>query len=62
MTLFDEDSNIAFSEAHVLSLIEEETHISIPLNQLKSGSYFLIIQVVDRITNLVDVFSRQIKL
>jgi hypothetical protein len=47
---------------NVLSLIKEETHISIPLNQLKSGRYFLIIQVVDRITNLVDVFSRQIKL
>jgi translation initiation factor RLI1 len=62
VTLFDENSNVAFSEAHVLSLIKEETHISIPLNQLKSGSYFLIIQAVDRITNLVDVFSRQIKL
>ncbi len=61
ITLFDKDSNKVFEDAKVLQLIKDQTHISIPFNQLKSGSYFIIIQVVDKITNSVDVFSGQIK-
>jgi hypothetical protein len=61
ITLFDKESNKVFEDAKVLQLIKDETHISIPFNQLKSGSYFIIIQVVDRITNRMDVFSKQIK-
>lgn len=61
ITLFDKDSNKVFEDTKILQLIEDQTHISIPFNQLKSGSYFIIIQVVDRITNRMDVFSRQIK-
>jgi hypothetical protein len=62
ITLFDKDSNKVFEDAKVLQLIKDQTHISIPFNQLKSGTYFIIIQVADRITNRIDVFSRQIKL
>ena len=62
ITLFDKDSNKVFEDAKVLQLIKDQTHISIPFSQLKSGSYFIIIQVVDKITNSVDVFSKQIKL
>jgi hypothetical protein len=61
ITLFDKDSNKVCEDAKGLQLIKDQTHISIPFNQLKSGSYFIIIQVVDKITNSVDVFSRQIK-
>ncbi|MEE9502913.1 MAG: hypothetical protein V3V48_12620 [Candidatus Aminicenantaceae bacterium] len=61
ITLFDKDSKKVFEDTKVLQLIKDQTHISIPFNQLKSGSYFIIIQVVDRITNSVDVFSKQIK-
>jgi len=61
ITLFDKDSNKVFEDTKVLQLIKDQTHISIPFNKLKSGSYFIIIQVVDRITNRMDVFSRQIR-
>jgi hypothetical protein len=62
ITLFDKDSNKVFEDAKVLQLIKDQTHISIPFNQLKSGTYFIIIQVIDKLTNRIDVFSRQIKL
>jgi hypothetical protein len=62
ITIFDKSSNKVFEDTKVLQLIKDKTHISIPFNQLNSGSYFIIIQVVDRITNRMDVFSRQIRL
>jgi len=61
ITLFDENSNKVYDETKTLSLINEETHISIPFNQFRSGNYFLIIQVIDRIANHVDVLSKQIE-
>ncbi len=62
ITLFDNNSNKVFEDTKVLQLIKDQTHISIPFSQLKPGVYFIIIQVVDRITNRMDVFSRQIRL
>ena len=62
ITLFDKDSNKVFEDTKVLQLIKDQTHISIPFNQLKSGTYFIIIQAIDKLTNRIDVFSRQIKL
>jgi len=62
ISLFDENSKKVYDESNTLRLIKEETHISIPFQQLKSGNYFIIIQVIDRMTNHVDVFSKQIKL
>ena len=62
LTLFDENSEKVYDEVKTLQLIKEQTHISIPFNQLKSGPYFIIIQVIDKITNSMDVFSKQIKL
>jgi hypothetical protein len=61
ITLFDRNSNKVFEDTKVLQLIKDQTHISIPFSQLISGPYFIIIQVVDRITNRMDVFSKQIK-
>lgn len=62
ITLFDKDSNRVYEDTKVLQLIKDQTHISIPFSQLKSGPYFIIIRVVDKITNRMDVFSRQIRL
>jgi hypothetical protein len=62
ITLFDENSEKAYDEVKTLQLVKEQIHISIPFNQLKSGPYFIIIQVIDKITNRMDVFSKQIKL
>jgi hypothetical protein len=62
ITLFDEDSNKVFDEGKTLSFFKEETNISLNLNMLKSGSYFIILQVTDRISQDTDVFSGAIKL
>jgi len=62
VTIFDENSEPIFDDQKTLSLIKEETHISLNIDQMKSGSYFVIIQAVDRIANEVDVYSTYIKL
>lgn len=62
ITIFDEDSNKVFDEGKTLSLIKKETDISLKLDMLKSGSYFIIIQVTDRISQETDVLSGDIKL
>jgi hypothetical protein len=62
ITIFDENSNKVFDEGKTLSLIKKEAHISLNFDWLKSGSYFIIIQVIDRISQEVDVFSQGIKL
>jgi len=61
ITIYDENSNKVFDERKTLNLIKKETHISLNFNWLKSGSYFIIIQVSDRISQETDVFSRDIK-
>jgi hypothetical protein len=62
ITISDENSNKVFDEGKTLSLIKKETHISLNFNWLKSGSYFIVIQVVDKISQETDVFSRWIDL
>ncbi len=62
VTVFDENSNKIFDEEKILSLIKKETHISLNISQMEPGSYFVIIQAVDRITNEIDVYSSYIKL
>jgi hypothetical protein len=58
VTLYDDRSEQAFSEAKVLDLREEKTSIALKLDQLRPGTYFLIIEAWDRITNEKDVQSR----
>ena len=60
--LFDENSNKVFEEGKTLSFFKKETDISLKLDMLKSGSYFIIIQVTDRISQETDVLSSDIKL
>ena len=62
ITLFDENSEKVFAEGKTLNLFKKETHISLNFNWLKSGSYFIIIQVIDKISNEIDVFSSAIEL
>lgn len=62
ITLFDENSNKVFDEGKTLSFFKKETTISLKLDMLKSGSYFIIIQVTDRISQETDVLSSDIKL
>jgi hypothetical protein len=62
VTLFDEQSNKIFDEEKVLSLNKKETHISLNISQMEFGNYFVIIQVIDRITNEIDIYSSYIKI
>jgi len=62
ITIFDDKSNKVFSEGKTLELIKEEILISLNFDKLKSGSYFIIIEAFDRISNGKDVFSSAIKL
>lgn len=61
ITIFDEDSNKVFDEGKTLNILEENTHVSLNFDWLKSGSYFIIIQAIDKISNEIDVFSRVIE-
>jgi len=62
ITIFDEASNKAFDEGKTLDLIKKETRISLNFPQLKPGTYFIIIQVADRMANRTDVHSGLIRL
>jgi hypothetical protein len=62
VTLFDDQSNAAFSERKILDMVRSESQITLNLSQLKPGAYFLIIDVLDKITNEKDVYSGSIKL
>ncbi len=62
ITIFDEQSNKVFEDGKTLDLIKEETKISLSFNHLKSGSYFIIISVFDRVATKSDVYSGLIKL
>jgi len=62
ITIFDDKSKKVFSEGKTLELIKEEILISLNFDKLKSGSYFIIIEAFDRISNGKDVFSSAIKL
>ncbi|MDH7513396.1 MAG: hypothetical protein QHH14_10675 [Clostridiales bacterium] len=62
ITIIDESSNKVFDEGKSLDLFKDETHISLNFNRLKPGTYFIIIQAVDRVSNQSDVYSGLIKL
>lgn len=59
--LFDDASEKIFDQGKSLNLFKKEATISLDFNWLKSGSYFLIIQAVDKVSSEVDVFSRAIE-
>jgi hypothetical protein len=45
-----------------LELVKDETNISLNFPQLPAGSYFIIIDVLDRMTGGKDVYSGAIRL
>jgi len=62
ITIFDDGSNKVFDEEKTLDLVKDETHISLNFGWLKPGTYFIVIQAVDRVANQSDVYSGLIKL
>lgn len=62
MTLFNDRSEKIFDEAKVLDLLKKEVQISLNFGKEKPGRYYMIIQAIDKISNELDVFSRQIEL
>jgi len=62
VTLFDNQSNTAFSETKTFEFLDPESHVSLNIDKLRPGFYFLIIDVLDKITNEKDVHSRLIEL
>lgn len=62
ITIFDEESNKVFDEGKALNIIDKELNISLNFDWLESGSYFIIIQAIDKISQEVDVFSSTITL
>lgn len=62
VTLFDSQSNTAFSETKTFEFLDPESHVSLNIDKLRPGFYFLIIDVLDKITNEKDVYSRLIEL
>jgi len=62
ITIFDEGSNKVFDEGKSLDLVKDEIHILLDFGWLKPGTYFIVIQAVDRVANQSDVYSGLIKL
>jgi hypothetical protein len=62
ITLFDDQSEIAFSDTKVMDVVKPEVRIVLNLGKLKPGVYFLIIDALDKNANEKDVVSRIIEL
>lgn len=62
VTLFDDRSEIAFSDSRIMDVVKQEVRIVINLGKLKPGVYFLIIDALDKNANEKDVVSRMIEL
>jgi DNA-binding MltR family transcriptional regulator len=62
ITLFDDRSEIAFSDRRVMDVVKQEVRIVLNLGKLKPGVYFLIIDALDKNANEKDVVSRMIEL
>lgn len=62
ITLFDDRSEIAFSDSRVMDVVKQEVRIVLNLGKLKPGVYFLIIDALDKNANEKDVVSRIIEL
>jgi VWFA-related protein len=62
IVIFNDKSEQVFTDGKTLELIKDETNISLNFPQLGSGSYFIIIDVLDRTTGGKDVYSSAIRL
>jgi len=62
IVIFNDKSEQVFADGKTMELIKDETNISLNFPQLASGSYFIIIDVLDRTTGGKDVYSSAIRL
>jgi len=62
IVIFNDKSEQVFADGKTLELIKDKTNISLNFPQLASGSYFIIIDVLDRTTGGKDVYSSAIRL
>jgi len=62
ITIFNDKSEQVFTDGKTLELVKDETKISLDFPQLASGSYFIIIDALDRTTGAKDVYSGAIRL
>ncbi|NTU50844.1 MAG: hypothetical protein HGA94_00165 [Candidatus Aminicenantes bacterium] len=62
ITIFNDRSEQVFADGKTMELIKDETKISLNFPQLPSGSYFIILDALDRTTGAKDVYSGAIRL
>jgi len=62
LLLYNEATDKVFDEGRTLELTEETTRISLTLEKLEPGNYFLIIEAVDLVSGTTDVYNGNIKL
>ena len=62
LILYSQASEKVFDEERTLELTKEMTHISLNLDKLGPGDYFLIIDAVDLVTGERDVYSGSVQL
>lgn len=62
IVIFNDKSKQVFTDGKTLELVKDETKISLNFPQLPTGSYFIIIDVLDRMTGGKDVYSGAIRL
>ena len=62
ITIFNDASKQVFADGKTMDLIKDETNISLNFPNLPSGSYFIIVEVLDRTTGGKDVYSGAIRL
>jgi len=60
ITVYDNNSKIIFDSKRMLELYRKEANFNITLNSIQNGSYFVIIEVIDKIANEKNVLSRVI--
>jgi hypothetical protein len=62
IVLYDSKSDQAFSGGKTMELVKNEITVSLNFNNLKPGTYFIIIEAYDKISGAKDVLSRSIEL
>lgn len=62
VALYDDAAENVFDEAKTLELTKDTMRVSIDLEKLKPGRYFLIIEAVDRLSGASDVYNGSVEL
>jgi len=62
LILYNEATEKVFDEGRTFELIKETTRLSLNLEKLEPGNYFLIIEAVDLVAGATDVYNGTIKL